>query len=51
MMYMYTVEMASCGVIYLPSFMKTGTGVEAILRFCLNNLNGCDVHIIYWRVL
>jgi hypothetical protein len=42
---MYAVEMASCGMIYLPSFMKIGTGVQAILRFCLRNLKGCDVGI------
>jgi hypothetical protein len=34
------VEMASCGMIYLPSVMKIGTGVQAILRSCLGNLNG-----------
>jgi hypothetical protein len=42
---MYTVEMASCGMIYLPSFVKIGTGVQAILRSCLRNLRGCDVGI------
>jgi hypothetical protein len=29
----YTLEMGSDGVIYIPSFMKIGTGVQAILRF------------------
>jgi hypothetical protein len=29
-------------MINLPSFVETGTGVEAILRFCLSNLNGCN---------
>jgi hypothetical protein len=42
---MYAVEMASCGMIYLPSFMKIGTGVQAILRFCLRYLRGCIVGI------
>jgi hypothetical protein len=44
---MYTVEMASCGMIYsyLPSFMKIGIGVQAALRFCLRNLRGCNVGI------
>jgi hypothetical protein len=32
---MYAVEMASCGMIYVPSFMKIGTGVQAILRFSM----------------
>jgi hypothetical protein len=48
---MYAVEMASCGIIFLPSFMKIGTGVESILRFCLNSLNGCNVGITDGRDL
>jgi hypothetical protein len=40
-----TIEMASDGMIYLKSFMKIGTGVEAILRFCLSNLKGCNVSV------
>jgi hypothetical protein len=39
---MYAVAMASCGMTYLPSFMKIGTGVQGILRFRLSNLNGCN---------
>jgi hypothetical protein len=35
-------EMASCGMIYIPSFMKLGIGVQAILRFFLGNFNGWD---------
>jgi hypothetical protein len=27
--------------IYIPSFMQIGTGIQAILRFCISNLNGC----------
>jgi hypothetical protein len=41
----YALEMTSCGMIYLPSFMKIATGVQAILRFCLKNLEGCNVGI------
>jgi hypothetical protein len=37
---MYAVEMASCGIVYLPSFMKIGSGVQGIVRFCLRNLRG-----------
>jgi hypothetical protein len=37
--------MASSGSIYLPSFIKIGTGVEAILRFCASNLNSNNVGI------
>jgi hypothetical protein len=40
----YTAEMASDGLIYIPSFMKIGTGIQAILWFCLN-LRGCNVGI------
>jgi hypothetical protein len=28
---MYTIEMGSGGMIYVPSFMKIGTGIQAIL--------------------
>jgi hypothetical protein len=42
----YADEMASCCMTYLPSFMKIGTGVQAILRPFLRNLKGCNVGII-----
>jgi hypothetical protein len=42
----YTVEVVSDGMINTSSFIKTGTGAQAILRFCLRNLNGCNVGII-----
>jgi hypothetical protein len=32
--------------IYTPSFIKIDTDVQAILRFCLRNLRGCNVVII-----
>jgi hypothetical protein len=35
----------SGGMIYIPSFMKIGTAVEAIIRFRLINLNGSNVGI------
>jgi hypothetical protein len=41
----YAVGMASCGMIYVSSFMKTSTGVQAILRFCLRNVRGCNVSV------
>jgi hypothetical protein len=28
----YTVEMASDGMLYIPSFMKIGSGIQVILR-------------------
>jgi hypothetical protein len=48
---MYVVEMASCGSIYLPSFMKIGSGVQAILRFCFRNLRCFNVGITDGRDL
>jgi hypothetical protein len=39
----YGNGMASYGMMILPSFMKIGIGVQGILRFCLSNLNGCNV--------
>jgi hypothetical protein len=41
----YAVDMASCGMIYLPGFMKIAAGVKAILRFWLRNLKGCNADI------
>jgi hypothetical protein len=35
----YAVGMASCGMIYLQSFMKIGRGVQAILRVFLKILS------------
>jgi hypothetical protein len=35
--------MTSCGMICIPSFMKTGAGVQAILKCCLNSLKNCNV--------
>jgi hypothetical protein len=40
---MYAVEMASCDMINLLSFIEIATGVQAILRFCLRNMKGCNV--------
>jgi hypothetical protein len=40
---MYAVEMPSCGIIFLPSFIKIGTGIQVILRFCVSNLIGCNI--------
>jgi hypothetical protein len=43
--YEVAVGMASCGMIYVPSFMKIDTGVQAILRFYVRSLRGCNVGI------
>jgi hypothetical protein len=42
---MHAIEMGSGGMIYIQRFMKIGTGVQAILRFYLRNLRGCNVGI------
>jgi hypothetical protein len=42
----YAVEMDSCGMIYLSSFMKFGIGVQAILKFHLRNLRGCELVLL-----
>jgi hypothetical protein len=31
--------------IYIPSFMKIGTAIQALLRFSSEMLRGCDVGI------
>jgi hypothetical protein len=36
---------------YIPSFMKIGTGIQAILRLCRRNLRGCNVGITEGRDL
>jgi uncharacterized protein YraI len=43
--------MASDFIMYVPSFMGIGAGVQAILRFCLNKLRGCNVSITDGRDL
>jgi hypothetical protein len=42
---MYGVEVASCSMIFLSSFMKIDTGAQEILRFRFCNLKGCNVGI------
>jgi hypothetical protein len=41
----YAIEMASCGMIHIPSLMKIGAGVQAIIRVCLSNFRGCNFRI------
>jgi hypothetical protein len=49
--YEYIIEVISNGTIYISSFIKIGTGVQAILSFCLSNLKGCNVGITDGRDL
>jgi hypothetical protein len=41
----YADGLPSCGMTYIPSFMKIGTGIQAISGVCLRNLGGCNVGI------
>jgi hypothetical protein len=47
----YSFEMVSCGMIDTQSFMKMGTGIEAILKFYFRNLRGFNVGITDGRSL
>jgi hypothetical protein len=38
-------EMASCGMICIPSFIKIGIGIEPILRICFISLRDCSVGV------
>jgi hypothetical protein len=42
--YYVLVEMSSC-MIFLPTFMKIGAGVQTILRFCPRNLRGSNAGV------
>jgi hypothetical protein len=53
---MYAIEMASAGMVHtciydIPSLIKINTGVQAILRFALSNLNDCNVGTTNGRYL
>jgi hypothetical protein len=47
----YDVYIASFGAKYIPSVMKIGIDVQAVLRFCLRNLRGCNIAITGGRDL
>jgi hypothetical protein len=47
----YATEMDLRAMIYIPSFMKIVTGVQAILTIYLINLRGCNVGITDGRDL
>jgi hypothetical protein len=42
---MYAGDIPKYGMMLLPNFMKIGTDVPAISRFCLENLRGCNAGI------
>jgi hypothetical protein len=39
----YSTEIGSVGTIYGQTFMKIGTCIQAIFKFCLRNLKVCSV--------
>jgi hypothetical protein len=41
----YIIEIALDVMVHMPSFMWTGSGVQAILKFSLSSLRGCSVGI------
>jgi hypothetical protein len=41
----YTIEVVSCGVIYILSFIKIGRGIQTLLRFCHRKSKGCHFGI------
>jgi hypothetical protein len=45
------VEMSSCGMIHIPSLVKIGASVQALLRSRLINLRACNVGITTGRDL
>jgi hypothetical protein len=47
----YAVEMGSGGMIYIPSFMTIGSGIQVILRLLPRQLRGCNVGITNGRDL
>jgi hypothetical protein len=48
---MYTFENGLGGMIYIQSFLKIYTGVQAVLKFCLSSFNGCNIGITDGRYL
>jgi hypothetical protein len=45
------VKMGSGGMIYSPSFIKIGIGIQVTLRFCLSNLKCCNTGVTDGRDL
>jgi hypothetical protein len=37
--------MSSDGMIYIPDFMKIGTGIQEILSVCFNIMRECNIDI------
>jgi hypothetical protein len=41
----YTIEVPSCGMLFLRNFIKIGTGIQTVLRFFLRKFKGYYVGI------
>jgi hypothetical protein len=48
---MYSIEMASRIMTFVPTFLKIDKGVQATLRFCFSNFNVFNVGISYGKEL
>jgi hypothetical protein len=46
---MYDIEMVSCGKMSLLSFIKVRRYLQTLLRFCLSNVNRCNVGIAFGK--
>jgi hypothetical protein len=42
----YAAEMASCGMICIPSFMKIGIGIQAVISFSLRNFREAVMFVL-----
>jgi hypothetical protein len=49
--YEYAAVIDSRGMIYISSCMKTGAGIQALLRFSFSNLRSCNDGITEGRDL
>jgi hypothetical protein len=41
----FGIEMSTGGMMLISNFMVVCSGIQVILRFCHNNLRGCNVGI------
>jgi hypothetical protein len=49
--YEYAVEMASSGIIYIPSSMKIGVSFQGLIMLIFRNVRGYDIGITVGRDL
>jgi hypothetical protein len=46
----YTIEIPLDGMVHMPRFMMTGSGVQAILKFSPNSLRGCSERFMKYAI-